>query len=264
MKRNIVLLLITLVFCSCSEYQKALKSEDSEFKNNEAVKQYNSGKYSKAIRLFEQIAPSFRGKPQSEEMFYMFSQSYYKTNQFYLSGDQFERFVSSYPRSKYVEEAYFLGAKSYSMLSPVYSLDQIDTNKAIDKLQSFIDAYPNSSYLPEANELVKKLREKLEKKVYENAVGYNKISDYKSAIVALDNFISDYPGTPFKEKAIFYKFHSTYELAINSVISKKEERLNAAKLAYNNLIKFKSDTEYKTKADEMLANIEKELQQFTK
>ena len=55
------------------------------------------------------------------------------------------------------------------MLSPVYSLDQTDTFKAIDKLQSFIDAYPNSEYLAEANETVKVLREKIEKKVFENA-----------------------------------------------------------------------------------------------
>jgi outer membrane protein assembly factor BamD len=34
----------------------------------------------------------------------------------------------------------------------VYSLDQTDTYKAIDKLQAFIDTYPNSEYLPEANE----------------------------------------------------------------------------------------------------------------
>ena len=43
-----------------------------------------------------------------------------------------------------------------------------------------------------------------------------------------------------------------------------QERLNVAKLAYANLIKFKADTKYKQKADEMLARIEKDLQKFTK
>ena len=155
-----------------------------------------------------------------------------------MSGYQFESFAAGYPKSDNVEEASFLGAKSYSMLSPVYSLDQIDTEKAIEKLQSFIDAYPNSTYLPEANVAVKALREKMEKKAYENAFGYNKISDFKSAIIALDNFIIDYPGTPYKEKALYYKLDSAYQLAINSVPAKMEERLNAAKTAYSNLIKF--------------------------
>jgi outer membrane protein assembly factor BamD len=50
------------------------------------------------------------------------------------------------------------------MLSPIYSLDQTDTYKAIDKLQAFIDTYPNSEYLSEANETVRVLQEKIEKK----------------------------------------------------------------------------------------------------
>ena len=150
------------------------------------------------------------------------------------------------------------------MLSPVYSLDQTDPTKAIEKLQAYIDTYPNSEYLGEANSIVKNLNAKLERKLLENAKGYNTISDYKSALVALDNFIADYPGTPFKEEALFYKYDSAYQLGINSVPSKMEERLNVAKVAYANLIKFKSDTKYKKQADEMLARVEKDLQKFIK
>ena len=131
-------------------------------------------------------------------------------------------------------------------------------------MQAFIDNYPNSEYLAEANATVKVLSEKIEKKVYENAKGYNTISDYKSAIVAFDNFIADYPGTTFKEDALYYKLDSAYQLAINSIPAKMEERLNVAKVAQSNLIKFNANTKYKKKADEMLARIEKDLQKFTK
>lgn len=264
MKKFLFTLLIAIVFSSCSEYQKALKTEDAAIKFDMATKLYENGKYTKAIRLFEQLAPTYRGKPQAEKLFYMFAQSYYKTKQYYLAGYQFESFASGYPKSDKIQETSFLGAKSYSMLSPVYSLDQTDTNKAIDKLQTFIDTYPNSEYLAEANVVVKALREKLEKKAFENARGYNKISDHKSALIALDNFISDYPGTPFKEKALFYKLDSAYQLAINSIPSKMEERLNVAKTAHSSLIKFNPSSEYKQKADEMLARIDKDLQQFSK
>jgi len=197
-------------------------------------------------------------------MFYLFAQSYYKSEQYYLSGYQFESFVSGYPKSEKVEEAAYLGAKSYSMLSPVYSLDQTDTNKAIGKLQNFIDAYPNSPYFAEANASLKVLTDKIEKKVFENAKQYNTISDFKSAIVALDNFIADYPGTQFKEEALYYKFDSAYQLAINSVPAKMEERLNNAKIAHGNLVKFNPSTSRKAKADDMLARIDKDLQQFSK
>ncbi|PWA06268.1 outer membrane protein assembly factor BamD [Flavobacterium psychrotolerans] len=264
MKKILYLLLVVAFFCSCSEYQKALKSEDVAVKFEMATKLYETGKYAKAIRLFEEISPAYRGKPQAEKMFYMFSQSYFKSKQYYLAGYQFESFASSYPKSEKVEEASFLGAKSYSMLSPAYSLDQTDTTKAINKLQEFIDTYPNSAYLAEANTALKVLTDKIEKKVFENSKQYNTISDYKSAIVALDNFIADYPGTKYKEEALFYKFDSAYKLAINSVPAKMEERLNVAKVAHGNLIRFNSNTSHKEKADEMLAKIEKDLQQFSK
>ena len=255
---------MVVLFSSCSEYQKALKSEDISVKYDASVKMYEKGKYDKAIRLFEQIAPSYKGKPQAEKLFYMFSQSYYKTKQYYLAGYQFESFASSYPKSEKVEEAAFLGAKCYSKLSPVYSLDQTDTDKALDKLQNFIDTYSSSTYLADANAIVKELKFKLEKKAFENAKQYNTISDFKASEIAFDNFISDFPGTTFKEDALYYKLDSAYKLAENSVNQKMEERLNSALKAYHSLIKYKADSKYKTQADQMLAKIEKDLKQFSK
>jgi outer membrane protein assembly factor BamD len=55
-----------------------------------------------------------------------------------------------------------------------------------------------------------------------------------------------------------------YQLGINSVPAKMEERLNVAKTAYLNLVKFNAETKYKEKADEMLARVEQDLQNFTK
>lgn len=264
MKKFLALFAVILFLSSCSDYQKALKSEDVAVKYASAEKMYEAKKYMKAIRLFEQIAAAYKGKPSAEKMFYMYSQSLYKTKQYYLAGYQFESFVASYPKSEKIEEASFLGAKSFTFLSPVYSLDQADTNKAIDKLQSYIDVFPEGQNLAEANSLVKNLREKLEKKSFENAKIYHTISDYKAAMVAFDNFMINFPGTVYKEKALYYKLDSAYLLAINSVPSKMQERLENAKVAYSSLMKFKGDTEFKSKADEMLTRIENDLKQYSK
>jgi outer membrane protein assembly factor BamD len=181
-----------------------------------------------------------------------------------LAAYQFESFSSAYPKSEKAEEAFYLSAKCYANISPRYSLDQVDTNKALAKMQEYIDRYPESKNMDEANEITRVLRNKLELKAFENAKQFNTISDYKASIVALDNFIVDFPGTPYKEDALYIKLDSAYLLAINSVQSKMEERLNNAKVAYENLIKFNNETKYKNKADKMLASIEKELQQFSK
>lgn len=264
MAKYFYILFIAVLFASCSPYQKALKSEEVKFKYEVAEQMYNKGKYEKAIRLFEQIQGSYRGKPQAEKLFYMFAMSYYNTKQYYLAGYEMEKFSSQYPRSEKSEEAAFLGAKSFYYLSPVYSLDQTDTYKAIDKLQNFINEYPNSQYMGEANLVMKELREKLEKKAYEIAKQYNTIMDYKAAIKSLDNFIIDFPGTKYKEDALYYKYDSSYHLAINSVQARMEERLQQAKSNYAALMKFNSETKYKKDADEKLARIETELKNFSK
>ena len=111
---------------------------------------------------------------------------------YHLSGYQLERFESSYPKSEKAEEALFLSAKSYYMLSPVYSKEQKETKVAIEKLQLFINKFPNSQYLAEANTLVKELDFKLEQKAFEiakqyNTTAYYESSDYEAAIKAFEN-----------------------------------------------------------------------------
>ena len=154
MNKFLYILLATITLSSCSEYHKAIKSDDVEFKTKVFTQQIEKKKYSKAIRLFEQYASSYRGKPQAESAFFNYAKALYYTKQYITAAYQFESFASSYPKSATVEEAAFLGAESYSKVSPVYSLDQVDTDKALSKLQIFVNKYPNSQYLPKANEIV--------------------------------------------------------------------------------------------------------------
>jgi outer membrane protein assembly factor BamD len=267
MNKILYILVFSILFTSCSEYQKALKTDDLVIKTKLGADLYESAKYRKAISLFEQVSPMLKGKPSAERMFYMLSKSYYETNQYYLAGYAFESFASNYPKSEKREEAAFLGAKCFYTKSPSYSLDQTDTYKALDKLQIFIDTYPKSEYLPMANSLVKELTDKLEKKAFEIAKQYNLTAefnrDFSAPIKVLDIFLSEYPGTKYKEDALYYKFDTMYKFGINSVESKKEERLKSAKAAYESLIKFNNDSTYKVVADKQLEEIERELTQYS-
>lgn len=267
MSKYIYIFFGILVISSCSEYQKALKSDDVEFKNNVFLKLYEKEKYSKAIRLFDMYATAMRANPKAEEVFYKYSKALYLNKEYYSAGYQFESFAANYPRSKYAPEAAFLSAECYSKLSPKYSLDQVDTYKAIEKLQSFIDKYPNSEFLPKANALVKNMNDKLEIKAFEIAKQYYTTGEYfhnyNTAIKALDNFILDYPGTKYKEDALFYKFGSAYQIAILSVPSKKKERLEDAKQLFTNLLKYKSDTKFLAEATKMAETLDRELKQYT-
>lgn len=186
---------------------------------------------------------------------------------YHLSGYQFERFEDSYPTSEKAEEASFLGAKSYYMLSPIYSKEQQETKEAIEKLQLFINKYPNSQYLEEANVLVAELDYKLEKKAFEIAKLYNKTAyydseDYEAAIKSFDNFLFEYPASSFREAAMFYRLDSAHNLAVNSVESKKLERLQSAKVYYNTLLKYYPQTEFLDEANEMNQELDTELAKY--
>ena len=101
-------------------------------------------------------------------------------------------------------------------------------------------------------------------KAFEIAKQYNTIRDYKSAIIVLDDFISDYPGTPYREDALYYLLDSSYELAINSIDLKKLERLKNAKKIYDELLKTYPESKYVDKSNKLLETIDKEITTFAK
>lgn len=267
MKKFFYILITIAVFSSCSEYQKVLKAEDiaPKFKMGEEL--YNAEKYSKAIRLFAQIAPQYRGKPQAQKLMYMYAQCFYKTKDFYTANHRFERFADNYSKSEKLEEASFLGAKSYYMLSPIYSKDQSETALGIEKLQTFINLFPNSEYSDEANKLIKELDFKLEKKAFEIAKQYNKIAnrstEHEAAIKSVDNFIFDFPGSSLREDALYWRFDSAYKLAMNSVEYKKEVRLQQAKEYYTAFKKKYTDSKHIETIDNMALEIDKALQIYS-
>jgi len=263
MNKYIYIIILLVGLSSCSEYQKALKSEDTATKFKLGEDLYNEGKYDKANKLFAQIVPNYRGKPQAEKLMYLYSQSFYKMNDYYIAGYQFERFASSYPKSEKLAEASFLSAKSNYMLSPIYTKDQTETKKAIEKLQEFINAFPDSEYIAEANKLVKELDYKLENKAYSIAKQYDQISDYEASIKSFDNFIFDFPGSTLREDALFYKLDATYKLAINSVERKKQIRLNTAKTGVETFNKAYPNSKHVEEVNAMFNKIQEELKQYS-
>ncbi len=264
MKKITYILILAIVFTSCSDYQKVLNKGSVEEQYKLATEMYDTGKYNKAIQLFEKITPAYRGKPQMERVQYMISDAYYNTKQYSLAAYYFDRFTKNYPRSTKKEDASYSSAYSYYLDSPIFSLDQASTKEALLAMQGFIDAYPNSDKIDDANKTIKELRYKLEKKAFETAKQYYHIDDYQAAITSFDILISDYIGTSFKEQALFYKFMASYELGKKSVQYKKEQRLKDAVKVYNRLKKSFSKSEYLEDSEKLFKKLNEELTTFEK
>jgi len=264
MKQFLPLVVALATFASCNQYQKVLKNTDTKAKYDLAQKYYEEKDFKRSNRLFEQIAPNFAGKPQGERVMFFLADTYFQREDYNMAGYQFERFLKQYPKSDKVPEAAFMGAKSYYELSPNYSLDQTDTDKALTKLQTFINTYGESQYFEEANAMAKELTTKKEKKAFEIAKQYNKLGEFqydllKSAVATLDNFISDFPGSDFREEALYYKVEASTYLAINSFDFVQKERLESARAAHAVLFKNFPETKFADKANDLLEKIDKEL-----
>jgi outer membrane protein assembly factor BamD len=267
MKNFIYILIVAFSLNACSEYQRVLKGEDIGDKFKLGTELYDAGKFSKANSIFVQIVPKYRGKPQAQKLMYMYCKTFYETKDYFTANYQMERFVEAYPKSEKVQEIGFLSAKSYFQLSPVYSKDQEETVIAIEKLQDFINKNPNSEYMTAASDLVRELDYKLEKKAYNIALQYNITGpfhrDYNSAISAFDNFLVDFPGSVFKEDAMFYKFDSAYKLATNSVDWKEAARVEKAIKYYNSLLFVFPETKYSVQLKQMYQELQEIQNQST-
>jgi len=246
---------------SCSEYQKVLKENNLSEMYELANRYYEEGDYIRAKRLYEIIAPKYAGRPQGERLSYFFADAQFKTKAHYLSSYQFERFIKAYPNSDKREEASFLEAESYYFMSPRYSLDQTDTDKALEKLQNFINSYPNSEYFNRANERVQELKIKKEQKAFEIAKQYDMLGEFNlpvlfSAIKSLDNFILEFPGSMFREEALFIRIKSATILAENSTANRMAARYEEALSYYKDFRKYYPTSKFDKEADYYFAKIQ--------
>jgi len=230
-KSNIIVLTLIIsifVISSCSEYQKLLKSNDYEKKFEKAKMYYSKKDYPRTLTLLEELLSIYKGTSKAEEIYFLYSYCYYYQENYILAGFYFQDFARTYPNSAHNEEAEFMGAYCYYLDSPDFSLDQENTVKAIQELQLFINRHPASERINEANNLIDKLRYKLESKAFYNSRLYFDMGDYKAALISFGNALKDFPDTRYREEIMFIMLEASYLLATNSITEKKNERLQAA------------------------------------
>lgn len=259
MRSITILLILAATLVSCGEYQRVLKQTDIAKKYNMADSLFNKGKYKKSLRLYEQVVPAYRGKPQAERVQFLYATNLYLLKDYYAASYNYERFATSYPKSDSAEVAAFRSVESHYRTSPKYTLDQEDTEVALEKLQVFLTSYTDSEYHDKANEMSAELQTKLERKEFDIAKQYLRIMDYKAAIAAFDNFIKRNPGSDFQEEAYLRRVESAYLLAKHSTPSLVQERSINAKDYYKEYSKYYKETEFSEEAEDLSEKIDEVL-----
>ena len=245
--------ILLMAFSGCrSEYERIRMSGDQERILEAGMEYYDKGEYDRARNLFELVLASYRGRAQAEELYYRFARSHYELGEYLLSAFYFDNFASTFPNSKYREEAEFKAAYSNYLLSPSFRLDQKYTHNAIDGFQRFVNRFPNSPRVQECNELMDQLRKKLERKAFYQADLYYRMGSYQSAVASFEHLLQDYPETEDAEKVRYLLVKSNFLLAENSVLARQEERYNATISAYNNFVRRHGNSAYLSELEEYI------------
>jgi outer membrane protein assembly factor BamD len=251
--------LLTSVLFSCSDYQKIVKGDNYEKKFLHANRMFEKETYTKALTLYEQIYQRYPKTDKGEVAYYRIARSYYAIEDYYMAGYYFNQFTQRYPFSDNAEESLFMTAICSVKNSPKPSLDQEETDLALNDLQLFVQRYPESDLIDSCNRTMDRLRYKLEFKKFEAVQLYDRMENNRAAVASSQSFLQDYPRSIHIKEAAFIQFRNSYELAVKSIISKKKERVEDAMETYAKYSYLFDNESYEKRAIKYNENLSNEL-----
>jgi len=242
MKRVLPLCLTVLILLtSCGEYQALQKSADYEYRYEAAKAYFMEGKYSKASNLFGELLGIMKGTAWGEESLYMLAMSEYHNKDYETAGSYFKKYYQSYPKGTYVEQAHYYSGMALYKQTPDPRLDQTNTINAMGEIQNFLDLYPRTSLKHQCQDMIFALQDKLVEKEYLSAKLYYDLgsyvtncfyggSNYEACVTTAQNALRDYPYAAHEKRELLsiMILRAKYQLAMESVVEKREQRFRDA------------------------------------
>lgn len=260
-----VALVALLVLSSCAnEYNAVFKTTDYNYKYEYAKEAFAYGKYSKAIPLLTDLITITKGTSYGEECLYLLGLSQYQDQDYVSAAEAFKRYVQSYPKGTYAEMASFYVGQSLYMSTPEPRLDQTQTYASITAFQSYMDLYPDARLRSTAQERLFELQDKLVRKELYNSRLYYDLgpyfgnctyggNNYEACIITAENALKDYPYSKLRENFSVLIMKSKYELARQSVESKRLERYQDAEEECYGFINEYPDSKERPTAEKYIA-----------
>ena len=266
MRRFLYFIPFLLVFSSCGEYNKVLKSKDVDYRFDFAKRAFDQRKFTQASTVLETIYTPLRGTPNGEEALFLLAMSYYENKDYLNSGVYFKTYYSRYPRGKFAELARFYSGYGYYLDSPDPQLDQSQTVKAIEELQGFLDYFPNSDRVSIAQNAIFEMQDKLTLKELQNAQLYYNLgnymgNNYESAIITAQNALKNYPYSKYREDFELLILKSKYQEARLSIQEKQAKRYRDVVDEYYSYTNNYPDSKNRKEADNIFEIARKHVQE---
>ncbi len=261
MLRLSALLFLTVLVAGCSGSGR-IASETPEAAFEEGLALYERGKYDRAIEYFQHVFDFGRTNPRAADAQFYLARSYFETEQYLLSANEFTRFVELYRTDERVEEGEYGRAMSYVRLSPPYQLDQTDTQTALTYLRLYLSKYPGGAYAAELAGHTEELRAKLAKKQFEIAELYERRELHEAAALSYEGVLEKHPDSVYADDALLGAVRSYTAYAEQSVASRQAERYQKAADTYARLVQIFPDSPLLGEAEAAVAPAEQALQRI--
>lgn len=257
-----ILAVMMIVLSGCNSYNNILKAEDYDYRYEAAKEYFAAGQYTRCYQLLEDMNLMMKGTDKGEECAFMLSMCYYNLHDYTLASEGFDKYIKTYPRGAYAEQARFYTGKASYLESPDSRLDQTATMAAINRLQLFLEFYPYSEKREEVNDMIYQLQDRLALKEYDAATLYYNLgsytgncffggNNYEACIITAENALKNYPYCNYREGLIMLILKARYKLAVNSVDIKSEERYRATIDEYYGFKNEFPDSKYMKEADQI-------------
>lgn len=270
LQRVVVLVgLLVLGLSACTDFNKVMKNTSADFKYQAALKYYKKADWYRAGVLFEEVIPRLKGGSEQELSQLYFAHTQYNQKLYETSAQSFKRFYETFARSESAPEAMYMYALSLFKSTPSFNLDQSGTIGAMAAMQDFVNSNPDNEHVEECTTMIATLRKRLERKAYERAKQYYKVSgfsiaNYKSSVVAINNFQREFPDSEYNEELSYLKVDAEYNLAMNSLDTKQKERFQEAVAFYKVFVEKYPTSKYLKQAEKMQEGSVKQLDRIAK
>jgi len=121
---------------------------------------------------------------------------------YYEAEDAFNKVISSYPNSEWVDAAKFQVAVCRAAISQGPDYDQGATKEAKDKFEEFVREHPDAVLSAEADKNIAELREKEAESSYNIARFYEKQAALDAAKVYYNDIINSQPESKWAARAL--------------------------------------------------------------
>lgn len=250
--------LVSILIAGCSGSGRVrYESPEEAFQKGKAF--FDEGDYTKAIEMLQGAFDFGRTHQWAADAQLYLAKAYRANKEYLLAANEFTRFTQIYRSDIRIPDAEYELAMTYYDRSPIFRLDQTDTERAIVQFQLFMTRYADHPLVEDAAGRIVELRSKLALKQFNTAELYEKREFYGAAAASYEAVFDRYYDTDYADDALLGALKMYLDFAKLSAPNKIQERLRLAEANYDRLIQIFPDSPLVKEAEVFYKEVQSRL-----